>query len=230
MPDLRAVILSTAKDFVRRQTPYLWGGASANATDCSGLSLQCYRAAGIELGRTTWQQFDQCRLLDEGEVKPADLVFFDVDGVRNSHVGIVSGPGYMIDAPSEGNPVREEAIWTNYPHRYARHPALDGPEGVPAAVSTKVIEQPFVRPTDDKGYAVGIPVGALAEVTASDGLNLRGAPTMAGTVLGLLQPGQRVFVAKAFGQADGHTWREVAAVVGEKALTGFSAETFLRSA
>lgn len=210
MADPRALILSEAQDCARKQIPYLLGGDSDAGIDCSAFARRCYRKAGIELPRVTYDQIEACRLIDAAEVTMADLVFFDIGDDINGHVGIVSRPGYMINAPSPGHVVCEEAIWTNYPHRYARHPALDGPEGIPAAV--------------------GIPVGALAEVTASDGLNLRGAPTMAGTVLGLLQPGQRVFVAKAFGQADGHTWREVAAVVGEKALTGFSAETYLRSA
>jgi cell wall-associated NlpC family hydrolase len=88
-------------------TPYVWGGESPDGFDCSGLVQAAYATAGITLPRVAQQQFDAGPMLPAGEpLQPGDLVFFGDDAAHVSHVGMVSGPGLMVDAPFTGAVVR----------------------------------------------------------------------------------------------------------------------------
>src|SRR5215813_7152086 len=104
---------SVAITFASQQLgkPYLWGATGPDAFDCSGLTMMAYRSAGIDIPRTAAQQWRWGPRVPPGQVKPGDLVFFA--GARGTakppgHVGIVIGPGLMIDAPSPGLQVRIE--------------------------------------------------------------------------------------------------------------------------
>jgi len=97
-------------------TPYLWGGEGPGGFDCSGLVQAAYQAAGIALPRVAQQQYDAGPRLRPGEaVQPGDLVFFGADTDHVTHVGIVVGPGQMVDAPHAGATVRRESFnWPDY--------------------------------------------------------------------------------------------------------------------
>ena len=85
--------------------PYLWGGTGPDAFDCSGLVMMAYRAGGIDIPRTSQEQWRWGTRVRPGQVQPGDLVFFEGgDGTAKApgHVGIVIGRGLMIDAPSPG--------------------------------------------------------------------------------------------------------------------------------
>jgi cell wall-associated NlpC family hydrolase len=104
---------SAAIAFARLQIgkPYLWGGTGPDAFDCSGLTMMAYRTAGVDIPRTAAEQWMWGPRVDPGQVQPGDLVFFaGAHGTRAApgHVGIVIGHGLMIDAPSQGLPVRIE--------------------------------------------------------------------------------------------------------------------------
>jgi cell wall-associated NlpC family hydrolase len=89
--------------------PYLWGGTGPDAFDCSGLVMMAYRAAGINIERTTFQQWAAERHVPAAQVQPGDLVFFaGADGTRTNpgHVGLVIGNGKMIEAYATGYPIR----------------------------------------------------------------------------------------------------------------------------
>ncbi len=97
-------------------TPYVWGGEGPGGFDCSGLVQAAYQAAGIALPRVAQQQYDAGPRLQPGEaVQPGDLVFFGSDIRQVTHVGIVVGPGQMVDAPHAGATVRRESFnWPDY--------------------------------------------------------------------------------------------------------------------
>jgi cell wall-associated NlpC family hydrolase len=89
--------------------PYQWGGTGPDSFDCSGLVMMAYRAAGIDIPRTSEQQWAWGPRVSANRVQPGDLVFFvGADGtVKNpGHVGLVIGGGLMIEAYSTGFPIR----------------------------------------------------------------------------------------------------------------------------
>jgi cell wall-associated NlpC family hydrolase len=90
-------------------TPYRWGGDGPGGFDCSGLVQAAFAAAGIGLPRTAQQQHDTGPPLPPGAPPaPGDLVFFGTTVTHVTHVGIVVGPGLMVDAPHTGARVRVE--------------------------------------------------------------------------------------------------------------------------
>ncbi|OEJ94764.1 C40 family peptidase [Streptomyces thermolilacinus] len=95
--------------FARAQVgkPYVRGAAGPSSYDCSGLTQAAWKAAGVELPRTTGGQAEAGRRVASGELLPGDLVFFHDDG---GHVGIYAGDGRMIHAPRPGGTVREEPV------------------------------------------------------------------------------------------------------------------------
>jgi cell wall-associated NlpC family hydrolase len=83
----------------QRGKPYVSGGTGPNSYDCSGLTQAAYAAAGVSIGRTTWDQVKDGVAVSEADLRPGDLVFF-YSGI--SHVGIYLGNGQVVHAPHTG--------------------------------------------------------------------------------------------------------------------------------
>lgn len=116
LPSDPALPADTAKaqqaiDFARAQLgkPYVWGATGPDSYDCSGLTQGAWRAAGVTLPRTTWDQVKVGTRIATTDLAPGDLVFFYAD---SSHVGLYIGEGQMIHAPKPGANVRIESIFT----------------------------------------------------------------------------------------------------------------------
>ncbi len=92
--------------------PYLWGGSGPESFDCSGLTSQALRAAGVSVPRTSASQYAAAAKVSYDELRPGDLVFYGDPDVPSSvwHVAVYSGGGRMIEAPRAGVPVRETAL------------------------------------------------------------------------------------------------------------------------
>lgn len=86
----------------QRGKPYYSGATGPSSYDCSGLTQAAYRAAGITIGRTTWDQVKDGTAVSKSELRPGDLVFF-YSGI--SHVGIYLGNGNVVHAPHPGGVV-----------------------------------------------------------------------------------------------------------------------------
>src|SRR5580658_2749241 len=96
-------LVATAIAYAEQQLgkPYLFGG--------SGLVMMAYRAAGVDIERTSEQQWATEVRIPASQVQPGDLVFFaGADGTPTSpgHVGLVIGNGQMIEAYATGFPIR----------------------------------------------------------------------------------------------------------------------------
>ncbi|CAM5582294.1 C40 family peptidase [Streptomyces hirsutus] len=96
--------------FARAQIgkPYVWGATGPDSYDCSGLTQGAWKAAGVSLPRTTYDQVEAGTTVSVSQAQPGDLVFFYDD---ITHVGVYIGNGMMIHAPKPGTYVREESIF-----------------------------------------------------------------------------------------------------------------------
>ncbi|MDX3616097.1 C40 family peptidase [Streptomyces europaeiscabiei] len=96
--------------FARAQIgkPYVWGATGPGSYDCSGLAQAAWKAAGVDIPRTTYDQATSGTAVSLANARPGDLVFF-YDNI--SHVGLYIGNGMMIHAPNPGTYVREESVF-----------------------------------------------------------------------------------------------------------------------
>lgn len=124
-PDALKGAHPNAVDIARRfvdKTPYLWGGTTPAGFDCSGLVQYCYREIGINLPRTSRQQYLVGSFIPANRLdllQPGDLVFFGRDGDpgRIHHVGMYIGSGNMIHAPQTGELVTVASLVTRIESR-----------------------------------------------------------------------------------------------------------------
>jgi cell wall-associated NlpC family hydrolase len=98
---------------------YVFGGSDpAVGLDCSGLVQLVFRQLGIALPRTAQQQFDATARVPREELQPGDLVFFartyadPHDWI--THVGIYVGGGMQINAPTEGQVVSIQPVFSGF--------------------------------------------------------------------------------------------------------------------
>ena len=98
-------------------TKYVWGGNSlSKGVDCSGLTQQVFKAQGIDLPRTAYEQSKAVKTIPQSQLKVGDLVFFDTvqnNGKPVDHVGIYAGNGKMTHASSSKGVVTV-SMNTNY--------------------------------------------------------------------------------------------------------------------
>lgn len=101
---------------------YQWGGMSKSGVDCSGLMVLAFKAAGIELPRTSGAQYKFGTPVKRKNLQPGDLVFFYA-GRRGSigHSGLVTevlsnGEVKFIHAMSSGVAVSSlnSAHWNSH--------------------------------------------------------------------------------------------------------------------
>lgn len=86
--DVRESIALTAKEFLN--IPYLWGGKSFFAVDCSGFVQLVFKIHNIKMPRDTYQQAEVGEALSfVEESQPGDLAFFENSEGKIIHVGIM---------------------------------------------------------------------------------------------------------------------------------------------
>ncbi len=81
--------------------PYLWGGSSDKAMDCSGLVKLSWYSQGVILARDASQQAQYGESVDFSNLnnlQPGDLLFFGASLQKITHVGIYIGNGNFIHA------------------------------------------------------------------------------------------------------------------------------------
>ena len=93
-----------AVEYAREQLgkPYVYAGAGPDVFDCSGLTMMAWRQSGVSMEHGSQSQYNSFPHVPIDQLEPGDLVFFGNTGPTNHHVGMVVGPGLMIDAPHTG--------------------------------------------------------------------------------------------------------------------------------
>jgi cell wall-associated NlpC family hydrolase len=97
-------------------TRYRLGGNDRDGIDCSAFAQKLYADVfGIDLVRTSYEQFTQCRRIKKKEhLREGNLVFFGKDHV--THVGVYLANGHFVHAStSEGVTISslDEPYWLN---------------------------------------------------------------------------------------------------------------------
>lgn len=93
--------------------PYEYGADGPDSFDCSGLTQYVYQQVGVELPRTSQQQYDAVEHLSQSEAQPGDLIFFSGGG-GVYHVAIYAGGNQMWTAPQSGDSVQLDDIFDDY--------------------------------------------------------------------------------------------------------------------
>jgi cell wall-associated NlpC family hydrolase len=95
--------------------PYRYGGMTpASGFDCSGLVHFSFRQAGVTVPRSTELQLRAAAPVRGSQLRRGDLLFFDQDGKKKSHVAIYVGDGRFVHAPSSGKQVRADRLDSPY--------------------------------------------------------------------------------------------------------------------
>ena len=98
----RLELINAAESYLG--TPYRYGGVDSQGLDCSGLVYISFRKAfDIVVPRSSGTLYTWTEKIPTGELQPGDLVFFITTAQIISHVGIYTGEGSFIHAPSRGN-------------------------------------------------------------------------------------------------------------------------------
>ena len=111
---LRNDIVRTSDDFIG--LPYQWGGASPEqGFDCSGLTMAIYQLNGLDLPRSSREQYLRGMPIAREELEKGDLVFFSPSGDKKvSHVGLYRGENRFIHAPGKGKTIRVDSLSDAY--------------------------------------------------------------------------------------------------------------------
>ena len=76
--------------------PYVWGGASRQGVDCSGLAMLVWEAAGVDLLHGATIQDQESARVSLADIEPGDLLFYhfpDDGALPITHVAIYIGSG-----------------------------------------------------------------------------------------------------------------------------------------
>lgn len=105
-------------------SPYIWGGRIPSGIDCSGFTQLVYKINGIPVPRDSWQQAETGTAVSFiDEAKPGDLVFFDDERGRITHVGMILSQGLVIHASGRVriDNIDHQGIYKNEIRGYSHH-------------------------------------------------------------------------------------------------------------
>ncbi len=107
--DMGAIAARTAERFVG--IPYRWGGDTVvEGMDCSGFVRAVYNLCGVNIPRTSREQFRVGENVGKDDLMDGDLVFFGASADQINHVGIYTGGGRFVHAPKRGDDIKISAL------------------------------------------------------------------------------------------------------------------------
>lgn len=112
----QAVSEMTSRSVLLLGTPYKLGGTHpSEGFDCSGLIAHVVQDAfRVKFPRTVEEQAEIGQEIPRQSLSPGDLVFFNTQGRKNSHVGLYLGDSRFIHAPNQRGVVRIESMRQGY--------------------------------------------------------------------------------------------------------------------
>ena len=111
--DMGAIAARTAERFVG--IPYRWGGDTVvEGMDCSGFVRAVYNLCGVNIPRTSREQFSVGDKVARDELRDGDLVFFGSSADSINHVGIYVGDGRFVHAPRRGDDIKVSSLTESY--------------------------------------------------------------------------------------------------------------------
>ncbi len=111
--DMGYIAARTAERFVG--IPYQWGGDTVvDGMDCSGFVRAVYNLCGINIPRTSRDQYKTGNPVAKSTLKDGDLVFFGASASNINHVGIYVGDGKFVHAPKRGEDIKTASVDESY--------------------------------------------------------------------------------------------------------------------
>jgi len=111
--DMGSIAARTAERFVG--IPYRWGGENVvDGMDCSGFVRAVYNLCGINIPRTSAEQFRAGDKVNREELADGDIVFFGSSAEKINHVGIYVGNGRFVHAPRRGDEIKISVLDEKY--------------------------------------------------------------------------------------------------------------------
>jgi len=132
---------------------YKWGGNTPETgLDCSGLVRYVFQqVTGVTLPRTAKDMSHLGKVVEQADLQPGDLVFFNTRRFAFSHVGIYLGGNQFVHAPRRGREVEVATLDSSFWQRRfngARRLAGVLPSLLPALVG-EAVAAPFTLPDVD---------------------------------------------------------------------------------
>jgi gamma-D-glutamyl-L-lysine dipeptidyl-peptidase len=107
--DMGVIAAKTAERFVG--IPYRWGGDTVvDGMDCSGFVRAVYNLCGVNIPRTSREQYHVGDVVGKDELKEGDLIFFGGSAEEITHVGIFVGNGRFVHAPRRGDDIKVSSL------------------------------------------------------------------------------------------------------------------------
>ncbi len=111
--DMGGIAARTAERFVG--IPYRWGGNNVvEGMDCSGFVRAVYNLCGVNIPRTSREQFKVGANVGKDDLMDGDLVFFGAAPDQITHVGIYVGDGRFVHAPRRGDDIKISSLGDAY--------------------------------------------------------------------------------------------------------------------
>jgi len=114
-PDERNLFVRVVRTFLG--VPYRLGGSTMRGIDCSAFVKKVYEVFGVALPRTAREQSCVGRSIGKNELEEGDLVFFQTQRARRTHVGIYIGNGEFVHASSWNKEVKVDHLDKPYFHQ-----------------------------------------------------------------------------------------------------------------
>ncbi len=110
--DMGFIAARTAERFVG--IPYRWGGNTVvDGMDCSGFARAVYNLCGVNIPRTSAEQYKIGQMIDRDGLEDGDLVFFGNSVSQITHVGIYVGNNRFVHAPKRGEDIKISTLNDN---------------------------------------------------------------------------------------------------------------------